>query len=254
METGKSAEYFSHDCNAKDDPKIMLLMAQLGLEAYGIYWILVEYLRQQPQYKAPLNLLDPLSRRYGSSKEKFETVVTKFGLFETDNECFYSPSLNRRMAPLDQKRGRMQQLALMRWDKEADAHAMRTHSVGNAQAMQSKVKESKVKKSKVEKNKEVVFDFSSNPEFSKQWEKWKAFRVQMKKSYKTAIGERNAYSELMNLSNQDNETAISIIKQSINREWLGFFPLKNNIKQSLPGEDPVERKIREVTEYMNQTK
>jgi len=46
----KNAYYFSHDSNAKDDPKCVLLIEQLGLEGYGIYWILIEILRDQPGY------------------------------------------------------------------------------------------------------------------------------------------------------------------------------------------------------------
>ena len=43
----KDAYYFSHDSNAKDDPKCMLLIEELQLEGYGIYWILIEVLREQ---------------------------------------------------------------------------------------------------------------------------------------------------------------------------------------------------------------
>ena len=34
--------YFPHDSNAKDDPKCMVLIDQLGMEGYGIYWVLIE--------------------------------------------------------------------------------------------------------------------------------------------------------------------------------------------------------------------
>lgn len=251
METGKSTEYFPHDCNAKDDPKIMMLMSQLGLEAYGIYWILVEYLRQQPLYKAPLILLDPLSRRYGSSKEKFETVVMKYGLFESDTEYFFSPSLTRRMAPLDAKRVQQREKALMRWQCDSNATAMPRHNHGNALAMQSKEEKSRVKKSKEEKSKDIVASFSLSPELIQKWEEWKAFRRQMKKPYKTLHGEEKAFSDLISISNGDSGTAIALIQQSIDREWLGFFPLKNKAKQSLHNEDPVQRMIREATEIMN---
>ena len=40
----KDAYYFSHDSNAKDDPKCMVLIDQLGLEGYGIFWVLIETL------------------------------------------------------------------------------------------------------------------------------------------------------------------------------------------------------------------
>ena len=72
--------YFSHDSNAKDDPKCMLLIDQLGLEGYGIYWVLVEVLRDQETLKYPLNLVPILARRYNTTAEKMLTVIKKYGL------------------------------------------------------------------------------------------------------------------------------------------------------------------------------
>lgn len=101
----KDAYYFPHDSNAKDDPKVVMLIEQLGPEGYGIYWILIETLRDQPNYRYPLNLLPALARRYITSKEKIETVVHNYNLFEVENEeLFLSPSLCRRMGAIDNKR------------------------------------------------------------------------------------------------------------------------------------------------------
>ena len=52
--------YFPHDSNAKDDPKCVLLIEQLGMEGYGIYWMLVETLRDQPNYRYPIILIPAL--------------------------------------------------------------------------------------------------------------------------------------------------------------------------------------------------
>ena len=71
----KDAYYFSHDSNAKDDPKCVLLIEQLGLEGYGIYWVLIEVLRDQPNYSYPVELLPALARRYNTTAEKIKTVV-----------------------------------------------------------------------------------------------------------------------------------------------------------------------------------
>jgi hypothetical protein len=144
----KDTYYFSHDSDATDDPKIMLLISQWGLEAYGIFWTIIEHLRKQPEYKSHIGILKALASRYGSTEEKYKFVVFDFNLFEIeDNVFFYSKSLIKRMKPLEDKREQMRQLALKRWNKK-DASAMRTHndtqSVGNA----SKVKESKGKESK----------------------------------------------------------------------------------------------------------
>lgn len=93
-----NAYYFSHDSNAKDDPKCMLLIDQLGLEGYGIYWVLIEVLRDQPEFKYPLNLIPILARRYNTTAEKMMTVIRNYELFNFDAEnMFFSLSLNNRM-------------------------------------------------------------------------------------------------------------------------------------------------------------
>lgn len=101
----KDAYYFPHDSNAKDDPKCMMLIEQLGLEGYGIFWVLVETLRDQPNYKYPVKLLPAIARRYNSTFEKVKTVVYNYGLFYVENdEFFFSNSLNERMNAMDYNR------------------------------------------------------------------------------------------------------------------------------------------------------
>lgn len=98
----ESAYWFRHDTNAKDDHKIMLLIDQLGLEGYGIYWVLIETLREQNEYKYPLAMLPILAKRYCSSAEKFKTVVTQYQLFDVfEDDTFASLSLLRRMEAYD---------------------------------------------------------------------------------------------------------------------------------------------------------
>jgi len=98
------AYWFSHDYNAKDDPKCMLLIDELGPEGYGIYWILIETLREQNEYKYPIKLLSSLARKYGTTLPKMEVVVKNYSLFAIENnEFFLSKSLCRRMKKYDEK-------------------------------------------------------------------------------------------------------------------------------------------------------
>ena len=98
----KDTYWFRHDSNAKDDFKCMLLIEQLGCEGYGIFWILVETLREQKDYKYPFALLSSLARKYNTTQTKLETVVRAYDLFEIDNNSFFfSNSLNIRMSNLD---------------------------------------------------------------------------------------------------------------------------------------------------------
>lgn len=102
--------WFSHDFNAKDDPKIMLLMDELGMEGYGIYWVLIETLRGCPeaQYRYPLRLIPSLARKYATTSPKVETVIRNYGLFIIENkEFFLSKSLCKRMEKYDFKREQM---------------------------------------------------------------------------------------------------------------------------------------------------
>lgn len=155
----KDAYYFSHDSNAKDDPKIMMLIEELGLEGYGIFWILIESLRDQPNYMYPLRLLPALARRYNTTSAKMETVVRSYALFQIlDGEFFYSDSLNRRMSILDEKRKKR--------IESGRKGGLKTQSLKSAQKNgsialsdpSSNAKASKVNKSKVNKNNNAQSD------------------------------------------------------------------------------------------------
>lgn len=145
----KDAYYFPHDSNAKDDPKCVLLIEQLGMEGYGIYWMLIETLREQPDYTYPVANIPALGRRYNTTAEKVKTVVYNYGLFTVkDDKIFFSDSLNRRMQVLEEKRakrseaGRLENAA--RWKtSQTDRNAITMRS----QFIASKVKKSKEKES-----------------------------------------------------------------------------------------------------------
>ena len=159
----KDAYYFSHDSNAKDDPKCIMLIEQLGLEGYGIFWVLIETLRDQPEHKYPLNLIPAIARRFNTTTEKMNVVVNNYGLFIIENEeFFYSKSLNERMLLVDQRREQTslagQKGMKTRWgnagitvlDNTVITPLLQTdNSDITKKGKESKVKEKKVKESKV---------------------------------------------------------------------------------------------------------
>lgn len=113
--------WFSHDVNAKDDPKCLMLIDELGLEGYGIYWVLIETLRAQPDYRYPLKLISSLARKYATTSPKMQTVITQYGLFEVENdEFFLSKSLLRRMQKYQLKVEQLRQNALKGVQKRKD--------------------------------------------------------------------------------------------------------------------------------------
>ena len=145
----KDAYYFPHDSNAKDDPKCVLLIEQLGMEGYGIYWMLIETLREQPDYTYPVANIPALGRRYNTTAEKVKTVVCNYGLFTVkDDKIFFSDSLNRRMHVLEEKRAKRSEAGRLgnaaRWKiSQTDRNAITMQS----QFIASKVKKSKEKES-----------------------------------------------------------------------------------------------------------
>ncbi len=115
----KDAFYFPHDSNAKDDPKVVMMIEQIGLESYGIFWVLVEILRDQPDFKYPVALIPAVARRYNTTSEKVKAVIMNYGLFQTDDdEFFFSQSLNNRMIPLMKKKEQGRLAVQKRWDKQ----------------------------------------------------------------------------------------------------------------------------------------
>lgn len=141
----KDAYYFSHDSNAQDDPKCMLLIDQLGMEGYGIFWALIERLRNEKDHKLPLVLLNAFAKRWYTSKEKVESVVKNYGLFCVENEHFFSERLRYSM---NEKSEKARISASYRW---GNANALRLNSEGNANGMRKDAIKGKEKKEKKRK-------------------------------------------------------------------------------------------------------
>jgi len=157
----KDAYWFKHDANAKDDPKCLVLIEEMGAEGYGIYWMLIESLRSETDYRLPLAVTKALSRRFNTSDEKVLTVISRYGLFQRDDEWFWSDSLLRRMNAYDEVKEK-RRLAGRRGGEAKAANAKQEPSnvVANAKQMPSKslanrVEKNRIEKSRVEKSKEM---------------------------------------------------------------------------------------------------
>lgn len=152
----KDAYFFSHDSNARNDPKIMALINVYGMEGYGRWWVLVEMLREQTDYKLKLrqwstNALAMAMLWEANSVEKFiHDCVNEFELLESDGDYVWSNSLLRRMSVLDDRRKKRSEAgkkgAKKRWS-DSKAIAKPKHSHSKAIAKDGKVKESTVQKS-----------------------------------------------------------------------------------------------------------
>lgn len=73
----------------------------------------------------------------------------------------------------------------------------------------------------------LVFPFVTST-FICAWKEWITDRKERKLKTYTFRGEQGALHNLQKISNNNHDTAIKIINQSVINGWQGLFPLKNN--------------------------
>ena len=126
--------YFNHDCDARNDEKLIALRIRYGAEGYGVYFMLIEMLQAAPScvlekdYKA-------LAFDLRVSARRIKSIVEDFGLFTpTDGgKKFYSERLIRHVNEAEEnerKRSEAAQYAAsIRWDAENGMRiASQTHA------------------------------------------------------------------------------------------------------------------------------
>jgi hypothetical protein len=141
----KDTYYFSHDTNAKNDPKIMAMRNVYGSKGYGWYWIIVETMAEQSNYKLEHKkwvtnaLAMAMQCDYGEVEKFIEDCIEEFDLFKSNGERFWSERLLRNMANIDEKRKVRSEAgkkgAEARWSKEEDNKEMANASQTHAEAI-----------------------------------------------------------------------------------------------------------------------
>lgn len=72
---------FLHSSAAKDDPRLAKLIAEMGMEGYGIYWCLIEELNKLPDNACKLGDIRTLAVKFKTEPEKVAKVVNNYMLF-----------------------------------------------------------------------------------------------------------------------------------------------------------------------------
>lgn len=72
---------FLHSSAAKDDPRLAKLIAEMGMEGYGIYWCLIEELNKLPDNACKFDDIRTLAERFKTEPEKVAKVVNNYMLF-----------------------------------------------------------------------------------------------------------------------------------------------------------------------------
>ena len=157
----KNADYFPHDNDMRNDPKIRALRTKFGLAGYATYCMMLETLTDSDEFRHPFSDIDKvlLAGDFGVEQELFDAIIgfssSIIGVFVIDNDFISCPKLKERFSPLLEKREKQRKNSYRSRNysygsrNEVIEAETRVIDIGNTQ---SKVKESKVKESKVKKS------------------------------------------------------------------------------------------------------
>lgn len=253
----KEAYYFSHDSNARRDPDILKMRSVYGSEGYGWYWMIVEMMRDQTDYKLDMHsryAFNALALELLCENEKAQYFITdcinEFNLFETDGIYFWSNSLLRRMNKKEKNSELARQSANARWSKKTAPNKGITESkekkecIDDANALNiDAIKESKVNKKKENKKNYAEFVSMSEPEYQKLIDQYGPIltsdMVSILDNYKGSKGKtyKNDYRAILSwvvAKVQDknkpgiqikNEFAFNMLKEAEARERNGNYPV-----------------------------
>lgn len=163
--------YFPHDINARNDPKMPALKLKYKSSGIGMYWIFVEILREQENFKYLIDndiIWESLAGEFMTTPEEAQQFmgdcIQKYKLFKTDGEYIWSDSLVKRMQKMVDSRTKRSDAGKKgmesRWGKKPseDNNVITTlYQTANSDI----TNDNKEEKSKEEKSKENI-NISSN--------------------------------------------------------------------------------------------
>lgn len=134
--------YIPHPSNSRMASKVLSLRIEEGAAGYGIYWMLLELLRDAPSYKISAN---PKALSFAineADSATVERVVRNYGLFDFDSEgLMFSPWLCEAMGEYDDRKAKLREAgkrgAAHRWGEKGskDSEAIATLSNGDSEAI-----------------------------------------------------------------------------------------------------------------------
>ena len=108
--------YFSHDYTPLEDKNLLKLFIAKGVEGYGLYWLIVEFMHQNTFAVGEENLL---AFKFRTDTEKIKSVMNDFQLFHIeeheDKKIYVSDRIQRNLDYAEEKNKDKKQAANIRW-------------------------------------------------------------------------------------------------------------------------------------------
>lgn len=130
--------YFPHKAGARNDPKLVKVFLKFKWSGVGIYWALMEILREAPDYKYPADDLDALAHSLSLKPDELGDIISLFvrvDLLKKEEGFYYSAGLLGNMKKVHEKSEKARASANAKWDKRK-TNAQQTQSERNANGMQ----------------------------------------------------------------------------------------------------------------------
>lgn len=151
----KDAYWFRHDANARNDIKIIELRSLHGYEGYGIYFAILEVMREQTHYSIPEAKIGMVGVALGESPQKVSAIINdcvSIGLFAREGELIYSPSFVARMSKWEDVKTRNE----TNGSKGGRPKSNPKHNPNETQSKPRRGEENREEEKREEKNKEAV--------------------------------------------------------------------------------------------------
>ena len=113
----KESYFFSHDYNARQDPKMQELLMDFGVAGIGVYWCIIEQLYEQGG-RMPLSSIKAIAFVLHVGIDDVRNIIENYGLFENDGVEFWSPSATRRIESRQKTSEKRSKAIAKRWSKD----------------------------------------------------------------------------------------------------------------------------------------
>lgn len=160
----KATIYFSHDCNARNDRKLINLRMNHSVAGIGVYWCVVEMLYEEGGYM-PLEY-ERIAFDLRTDSDLVTDVINSYDLFKIDGDRFYSQAVLDRISKQFEKSEKAKQSASYRWGKGENANALRPQTERYAKK-ENKIKEKEIKENNTAEKRFTPPELSAVEEYCK---------------------------------------------------------------------------------------
>lgn len=247
-------DYFPLDVGFLQDMKVRRIIKSCGASAISVLiWLLGSCYRDEGYYiwwteDLPFIVADEIGVTEGCVQEVVKRAL-QVGFFDASMKekhgILTSAGIQKRFLEVTSRRKAAflrRDFALISVNVDNNSINVCNNPINVYSNEQSKVKKRKEKESKEKEEEKNVLSsqdeiiqsyLSSNPELEKSIKRWMDMREEKKASVSPTALKKNL-TQLKKLSNGNIEDAILIVEQSIENQWLGFWPLKR-LKQKKAG-------------------